>query len=52
MVTDNDLKKLEQKRHLQSIALQSFVFDRSKQPENRKEKKPQGIEQQEWENQK
>jgi len=33
MVTDNDLKKMEQERHLQSIKMQSFVFDRSKQPE-------------------
>jgi len=51
-VTDNVLKKTEQKRHLKSIAMQSFVFDRSKQPENRAEITPQGIGQQEPENHK
>ncbi len=51
-VNDNVLKKLEQKRHLQSIAMQSFVFDRSKQPENRTVITPQGIGQQELENRK
>jgi len=43
---------MEQKRHLQSIAMQSFVFDHSKHTEKRTITTPQGISQQKSDNQK